>query len=72
MTGIPEVIEHERNGLLVPFHDSARLADEMERIATDATLCRDLQAQARASVATQFDMRHTITQLEEQFRSALS
>lgn len=72
MTGIPEVIEHGRNGLLVPFHDATRLATEMERVATDADLHRGLQAQARPSVAEQFDMRHTITQLEEQFRNALA
>jgi colanic acid/amylovoran biosynthesis glycosyltransferase len=72
MTGIPEVVEHEKNGLLVPFHDVGRLAEEMERIVMDTALYENLRVQARSSVVAAFDMRNTIMQLEELFRESLS
>lgn len=72
MTGIPEVVEHGKNGLLVPFRDADRLADEMERLVKDADLYEGLRARARPSVASAFDMHDTITQLEELFRESMS
>jgi glycosyltransferase involved in cell wall biosynthesis len=36
--GVPEMIEHERSGLLVPPHDSAALAHAISRLLTDHPL----------------------------------
>ncbi len=72
MTGIPEVVEHEKNGLLVPFRDAGRLAEEMERLVNDGALYENLRAQTRPSVAAMFDMEKTITQMEQCFKESLS
>jgi glycosyltransferase involved in cell wall biosynthesis len=45
--GIPEVIEHDRNGLLVPSKDSDALADAFARLFTDAALRTRLAAAAQ-------------------------
>lgn len=36
--GVPEMIEHERSGLLVPPHDAAALGDAIARLLTDHPL----------------------------------
>jgi glycosyltransferase involved in cell wall biosynthesis len=40
--GVPEMIEHERSGLLVPPHDSAALAAAIARLLTDHPLADTL------------------------------
>ena len=72
MTGIPEVIEDGKNGLLVPFGDSIRLANAMGCLVEDRALYGKLRARTRDSVIPAFDMNATILQLEELFRDALA
>jgi len=47
--GIPDVIEHERNGVLVPAGDAAALAAALSRLRDDAELRRRVARAARAS-----------------------
>ncbi len=42
--GIPEIVKHEQNGLLVPPRDVQAMAEAMERLITDASLRRRLIA----------------------------
>jgi glycosyltransferase involved in cell wall biosynthesis len=44
--GLPEVVEHDRTGLLVPPRDSAALAEAISRILADPALGRRLAAAA--------------------------
>jgi glycosyltransferase involved in cell wall biosynthesis len=54
VAGIPEVIAHERTGLLVPPADVPALGAALARLVTDAA-CRERMAQAgRASVLPRF------------------
>ncbi len=46
--GNPEVVEHEKNGLLVDPYDSDELAAAMQRMLGDAELCKRFVAQGRA------------------------
>ncbi len=55
ISGIPELITHERNGLLVEPDEPAQLAQAVERILTQSTLASRLGEQAVASVAATFD-----------------
>jgi len=48
--GIPELIEHEVNGLIVPPGDVAALSGALERLMSDAALLDRFRAQSRASV----------------------
>lgn len=63
LTGIPEVVEHERNGLIVPPGDAAHLAHAIERVLEDRMLYDVLRAQARGSVLDRFDRARTSREL---------
>jgi glycosyltransferase involved in cell wall biosynthesis len=47
--GIPDLVEHGVNGLLVPPGDTAALADGLVRILRDRELAERLAARARES-----------------------
>jgi glycosyltransferase involved in cell wall biosynthesis len=47
--GVPETIEHERTGLLVPAHDPSALAGALRQLINDAALVRRLGENARAA-----------------------
>jgi colanic acid/amylovoran biosynthesis glycosyltransferase len=63
MTGIPEVVRHGENGLLVPVGDAAALADAVATLIGDPALFARFAAAARPSVEETFDRRRTIAQL---------
>jgi colanic acid/amylovoran biosynthesis glycosyltransferase len=55
--GIPEMIDHDENGLLVPAGDASALADALERLLGDPQLRRRLGTGARDKVHARFDIR---------------
>lgn len=55
IAGIPDVIQHERNGLLVPEQDSQALSSAIRRLAHDPELRRGLGKAARESVEGALD-----------------
>lgn len=55
VSGIPELIEHERDGLLVAPDDPLALADAIQRLLNDPALRRRLGAAARQRVQAEFD-----------------
>lgn len=57
VTGIPEVIEHEVTGLLVPERDPQALAAALARVLDDPDLRVSLAKAARDLVETEFDTR---------------
>ena len=67
VTGIPEVIEHDRTGLIVPQHDAGQLAAAIERLLDDDALQRRLATAARRQIETKFDSRHTASELRAIF-----
>jgi glycosyltransferase involved in cell wall biosynthesis len=52
--GIPEVVQHRVNGLLVPAADDQALADACLELAADPSWAQALAAQARRSIADGF------------------
>jgi colanic acid/amylovoran biosynthesis glycosyltransferase len=56
VTGIPELVRHERSGLLVGERDPAALAAELARLLEDAALRSRLAAAARARIECDFDV----------------
>lgn len=63
VTGIPEVVQHGVNGLLVPADGPDELAEALEALIRDEDLYRALQANTRSSVVDRFDRRTTAAQL---------
>lgn len=58
--GMPELVEHERSGLVVPPKDAPALAAAVRRLAGDVQLRRNLGAAARERIAGPFHFRHTV------------
>ncbi len=55
VSGIPELIEHDVNGLLVPSEDAEALADALARLAKDPALSEQLASAGAATIAERFD-----------------
>jgi glycosyltransferase involved in cell wall biosynthesis len=68
--GMPYVIDHEHDGLLVPQDDSAALASAIRRILREPSLARRLSTQARQK-AELFDWSNTLPKWNELFSSVL-
>ncbi|MDH3285411.1 MAG: glycosyltransferase, partial [Acidobacteriota bacterium] len=70
IAGIPEVVTHGTNGLLVPPGDAAALADALQRIITDRATYDRLRNNARRTVEKSFDTGQTSKDLHELFLGA--
>ena len=72
VSGIPELIESERDGLLVPPNDPARLADALDRLLTSAELRERLGRAARAEIEAHFSLDRSATQLLALFQQGVA
>lgn len=66
--GIPDVIEHGRNGLLSAAGDVPALAEHLLRLARDPGLRLGLGQAARATVLASFDFEHTVARYRALFQ----
>ncbi len=69
--GIPEAIEHGRNGLLCAERDPDGVTAALLRLANDAVLYRTLAQQASASVHEQFSKERQVAAIEEIYGDAI-
>ena len=60
----PEIIEHEKNGLLVPPADSTAIAEAISKLAENEALRQELGIQAHQTVIHKFDLNRMIAQVE--------
>ena len=63
ISGIPEVINSEEEGLLVPPNRPAQLADALERLLNSPELRERLAFAARAKIETCFSVEKNSAQL---------
>lgn len=56
LSGIPELVEHERTGLLVEPGSAGELAAAIRRLATDPAFARRLGESGRAKVRAEFEL----------------
>jgi glycosyltransferase involved in cell wall biosynthesis len=68
LSGIPELVEDEVNGLLVPSRDAAALAEALRRLHEDPLLRRTLGLNGREKVVEEFDVRKNAAELVRRFR----
>jgi colanic acid/amylovoran biosynthesis glycosyltransferase len=67
ITGIPELVEDGRSGLLVPPGRPDRLAEALERLLEDPALCRQLGRRGREKVIAEFDAEASAARLHALF-----
>jgi glycosyltransferase involved in cell wall biosynthesis len=68
VSGIPELIESERDGLLVEPNRPGMLADALERLLTQPELCERLARAARARIETSFSIDQSSRRMLALFR----
>jgi glycosyltransferase involved in cell wall biosynthesis len=68
ISGIPELVENERTGLLAPPGNPERLAESMLRMLTDMDLRKRVITAAKRRVMRKFDNRRLIQELAEVYR----
>ncbi len=71
ISGIPELIKHQHNGLLVTQKNSEELADALEQLLTDQTLSVQLADKARDTVLKEFDSEKTTQYLHRLFDNCM-
>lgn len=69
--GVPEVLEHEKNGLLVPAERPAALAAAFRRLVTEFPLRGALGSAASATIAEKFTLRRMMGEYEETYKALL-
>ncbi len=69
LSGIPELIEDNRTGILVEQKDAASLAGAIRRLVTDDDLRRRLSREGREKVIREFEIHDVARRLRELFRS---
>ncbi len=70
ISGIPELITNEVDGLLAPQHDSVSLAQALKQILQDSQLQTVLGEAARQKVERQFSNEHNIPLAIEAFANS--
>jgi len=63
VSGIPELIDSNRDGVLVPPNDPHKLADALDSLLTNPQLRDNLARKARAKIESQFRVEHSSSQL---------
>ena len=72
ISGIPELINHQYNGLLVPEKDANAMADAIETLLNDNALRLRLGKAARETVIRHFNSRQTTVALKDLFLACLA
>ena len=63
ITGIPELITHEENGLLTPPSNVDGLVEQLDRLIADPALARRLGEAARTQVQQHYDLQGNVAKL---------
>jgi len=67
VSGIPELVEDERSGLLVEPRNPAQLADAVQRLLADPALRQRLATAGRSAVIREFALERNVRRLVELF-----
>ena len=70
--GIPEIIDDEQTGYLVPERDVAQLADRLAQLLADPGLRDRLGRAARAKMEREYDNRACVARLEGHYDDAIA
>lgn len=70
--GSPELVEHNKSGLVIPSGNVKAIADAIMRLYKDSELCRSLGQNAKARIKEDFKIENTIMQTLDLYRELLS
>jgi len=70
--GMPEVVLHERNGLLVDPNDIHLLTDSIERLAIDWNLAEQLGIEGRQMASGQYTLQNHMEQLMQFYHQTIA
>jgi glycosyltransferase involved in cell wall biosynthesis len=70
--GIPELVEHGRNGLLVPPGDDAGLADALLSVLGDRGRADELAAAGRRTIEQRYSFDRMVRDFETLYRETLA
>ena len=71
VSGIPELVQDGKTGLLAPEKDASALADALQRLQRDPALSRRLAAQGRAHVLEQYNLIENVARLRDHLAAAM-
>ena len=71
VTGIPELVKHERTGLVTPQYDPESLANALEHLLDTPEVRTNLAIQARQLIESQFDIQQNAAQLRKRFQTSV-
>jgi glycosyltransferase involved in cell wall biosynthesis len=71
LVGNPDLVVHDRTGLLVEPRDSDQIATTVERLMDDPALAERLSRDGRKWILTKFDIRTSLEPLIRQYRRRL-
>lgn len=66
--GVPEVVEHQRTGLLIPPGDAEALTEAIMWLLDDPVKCEKMGRDARRKVTSQFNIERMVTEYEAFYR----
>ena len=72
ISGIPELVDHERSGILIPPRDTHALADALQRLNDDSALRRRMGQAGRKKVVQEFNLPASTAKRAELFLVATS
>jgi len=72
ITGIPEIIENDAEGLLVPPASASAIADAVGRLMEDPEAARRLGMAARRKVVAKYNLGRNVERLAQEFRARLA
>jgi len=67
VAGIPEIIDHEKTGFLVPPNDASALADALARLLDEPERCQTMGEAGRLKAEDVFDLRCNVARLADLF-----
>lgn len=70
--GIPELIKHDQNGVLVPVSDPLQLADALTKYLQSPSLISEMGKVARKTVKEHFSMQKMVSELETIYDETLN
>ena len=71
LSGIPELVEHDRTGLMSPPGVPAELAENIAKLLNDPAQAERLGRCARERVIPQFSAEHMVEQIDVLYRQLL-